>query len=104
MNNARQILFQFSGPTVAASPLEAKLKALLFLHDKFMDIPLNKGFIHLYTDFMMLHRAFCQEKAGNFIDSYPFDNREWRGLINNKKARLSYLPRDHLKGVDTLAK
>lgn len=69
-----------------------------------MDSPLNKGFIHFYTDSMMLHRAFCQVKAGNFIDSYPFDNKEWWSLINNKNARLSYLSRDHLKGADTLAK
>lgn len=83
-----QILFQFSRPTTANSPLEAKLKALLFLHDKFMSSPLT-GFIHFYTDSMLLQRSFCQAKAGNFIDSYPFDNKEWWFLINNKKARLS---------------
>lgn len=88
---------------MANSQLKAELKALLYLHDKFLSSPLT-GFIHFYTDSMLLHRSFCQAKAGNFTDVYPFDSKEWWILINNKKARLSYLSRDFIKGVDILAK
>lgn len=86
MNWQKQILFQFSGPTIANSPLEAELKALLFLHDKFLSSSLS-GHIHYYTDSMLLYRAYCQAKAGNFSDDPPFDNGDWWTLIKNKKSK-----------------
>lgn len=70
MNRKKQILFQFSGPTLASSPLEAEVKALLFLHDKFLSSSIV-GFIHFYTDSMLIHRA----KSGNFSEAYPFDSK-----------------------------
>lgn len=103
MNNASLVIFQFSGPILADCPLESEVKTIIFLHCQFMGHA-KKRFIHLYTYSMMVYKAFCQAKVGNFVESYPFDSKEWWSLISNKNARLSSLSRNLLKGADVLAK
>lgn len=102
MNTNEEVIYMFSGPSQASSPVEAKIEAIIFLASVFEEnfAELDKWIIR--TDCVTAIQSFANQKAGK-LDRFDYLDK-WALLSKNKKVSLFFSPRDLLEKADSLAK
>lgn len=100
----RKYFFNFSGKSLASSPLEAEKQAILFLHQKFRASTDRKCFLQLYKDSKTLAQEILQERAGVTLNSPILREDDWEILVKDMSTKVSYVIRDKLLGANKRAK
>lgn len=96
----QNLLFIFSGPSMATSPREAERDAIFFAFKAFSSQRTVQGRLQIRTDCLTLVNDFQRQRAGN---GKLHDHAAWVELINNPNIKVCFSPRDSLLSAHELA-
>ncbi|WOH15395.1 hypothetical protein DCAR_0934933 [Daucus carota subsp. sativus] len=98
------LIFIFSSPGKANSPLEAEREALLFLYTQIIQSSQLHGIFTLCTNSKVLEKQFLKARAGYKEEESLNILEDWENLVKDKRFKIQFVFRDKLIGADSLAK
>lgn len=102
VNAMEELIYFFSGPSKASSPVEAELEAIIFLSKIFKENFPNLNSWIIATDCAIAVQSLKKIRAG-VLDIYDH-SKDWLEVAKMSKVKLKFIFRERLEKADELAK